>query len=357
MMNQLEGRQISKSELIEKYLSVRAFSEQLCEPLEIEDYMIQSMPDASPTRWHLAHTTWFFETFLLRPELKNYKSPNDLYNYLFNSYYNAIGEQYPRPKRGLLSRPTVAQVYNYRHHVNQEMLRFFESLDQQQLIKFAPFIELGINHEQQHQELMLTDLKHALFQNPLFPAYTSTSNPKGTPPATSLNYLSFAGGLIDIGFEGPGFSFDNETPRHKAFTPDFQIANRLITNGEYLAFMNDGGYGQSHLWLSDGWALITLDNWQAPLYWVQQDEDWFEFTLAGLLPLDLNTPVTHLSHYEADAYANWANARLPSEFEWEIAARQLAVEGNFVESGTFHPKSITDGSEDSLQQLFGDVWE
>jgi len=356
-MNHRGDLQASIAELSNKYQTVRAFSEQLCEPLETEDFVIQSMPDVSPTRWHLAHTSWFFETFLLKPELEGYQSPNELYNFLFNSYYNAIGEQYPRYKRGLLSRPTVTQVFEYRHHVDQEMLRLLENMDEQQLVKLTPFIVLGLNHEQQHQELMLTDIKHVLFQNPLYPAYRERKQADSLSVMPAHNFIAFPEGQFKIGFDDTDFAFDNESPQHDVLIPAFEFGNRLITNGEYLAFIEDHGYQQPQLWLSDGWSIINQKNWQSPLYWVKQDKQWFEFSLAGLNLLDLHAPVTHLSYYEADAFANWSDARLPSEFEWEQVAKDLTIQGNFVESGIFHPKALSGQKGNDVYQMFGDVWE
>jgi ergothioneine biosynthesis protein EgtB len=350
-------KRVSRSDIIRRYQTIRAFTQQLCKPLEIEDFVVQSMPDVSPTKWHLAHTSWFFETFLLKPELSGYQTPNELYNYLFNSYYNAIGGQFPRPQRGLLSRPTVAQVFEYRQHVDQEMHRLLESLNETKLAELGPFIELGLNHEQQHQELMLTDLKHVLFQNPLYPAYSSLPSQGQNQNVQTLNWISYPGGKSKAGFAGSGFSFDNETPEHEVLTQAFELADRLVTNGEYLAFIEDNGYTQSQLWLSDGWALINKENWQAPLYWVKQEGRWFEFTLNGLQPLDRDAPVSHISYYEADAYANWSGARLPSEFEWEIAAQGVEIEGNFVETGRLHPVPASASSEKGPHQMYGDVWE
>ncbi|NQV41034.1 MAG: ergothioneine biosynthesis protein EgtB [Candidatus Marinimicrobia bacterium] len=340
---------------IDRYNRVRGFTEQLCEPLEKEDYVIQSMPDVSPTRWHLAHTSWFFETFILKPELKNYKTPNELYNYLFNSYYNAVGQQFPRPQRGLLSRPTVKEVFAYRHHVDEEMLRLFETLDEHKISALESILILGLNHEQQHQELMLTDIKHVFFKNPLYPSYSQIVQVNGSHSSEELQWSSFPGARVQHGFSGGSFSFDNETPRHDVLIQPFELGNRLVTNREYLSFMGDGGYSQAALWLSDGWALINKDNWKAPLYWVKNDENWFEFTLGGLSPLHLDNPVAHISYYEADAFANWSGARLPSEHEWECAAQNIQIQGNFVQSQLFQP--APSDSPTKLSQMFGDVWE
>ncbi|NQV50485.1 MAG: ergothioneine biosynthesis protein EgtB, partial [Candidatus Marinimicrobia bacterium] len=349
--------QPTKAQLIRKYQDIRAFTHFLCEPLEIEDYGIQSMPDVSPTRWHLAHTAWFFETFLLKPEIQNYKTPNELYNFLFNSYYNAVGKQYPRAKRGHISRPTVAETYSYREHVDQEMLRLFETLDERKLAELSPIILLGLNHEQQHQELMLTDIKHVLFQNPLYPAYSTTAGSAVSNKLTPLSWTTFPGGRYEHGFAGEQFAFDNETPRHDILLQPFELANRLVTNADFLAFVEDGAYQKPALWLSDGWSILNTENWQTPLYWVKRDADWFEFTLAGLQPLDLSAPVAHLSFYESDAFANWSMARLPSEFEWELAAQQQRLGGNFVESHIFHPRAPEEADSDEIIQLYGDVWE
>jgi ergothioneine biosynthesis protein EgtB len=355
-MNNSGEKQDLRTQLIEKYTAVRGFTEQLCAPLEKEDFVVQSMPDVSPTRWHLAHTAWFFETFILKPELDGYETPNKLYNYLFNSYYNAVGKQFPRPERGHLSRPTVDEVIAYRHHVDHEIIRLFETLDEHKISKLESILVLGLHHEQQHQELMLTDIKHVFFQNPIYPNYMKVEQPRGSDNYQELNWIAFDGGRIQHGFSGSEFSFDNETPRHDALLQPFELGNRLVTNREYLSFVQDGGYNQAALWLSDGWALINKEGWTAPLYWVQRENQWFEFTLAGLVPLNLDSPVTHLSYYEADAYANWCGARLPSEIEWEHAAQNVPLEGNFVQTQRFHPVPAEPATT-QLSQMFGDVWE
>ncbi len=346
-----------KTQLIENFRAVREFTEALCEPLEREDFVIQSMPDVSPTRWHLAHTAWFFETFLLKPELKGYQTPNELYNYLFNSYYNAIGQQFPRPQRGHLSRPTVNDVFAYRHHVDHEIIRLIETLDEDKISALKSIFILGLQHEQQHQELMLTDIKHVFFQNPLYPAYTEIEQIKSSNIHQDLQWTAFEGGVVQHGFSGNEFSFDNETPRHDFLLQPYEIGNRLVTNREFLSFIEEGGYSQADLWLSDGWALINKDAWKAPLYWVQKDSQWFEFTLGGLSQLQLDRPVTHLSYYEADAFANWRGERLPSEHEWEHAAQNLLIEGNFVRNQLFHPSPLESTPASKLSQMFGDVWE
>ncbi len=346
-----------KTGLIEKYSAVRRYTEQLCEPLEKEDFIVQSMPDVSPTRWHLAHTAWFFETFILQPELKDYVTPNKLYNYLFNSYYNAVGQQFPRPERGNLSRPTVREIMAYRHHVDQEIIRMLETLNKEKIAELESLFILGLHHEQQHQELILTDIKHVFFQNPLYPTYSPIEKTKAPHSPQDLQWTGFAGGQVQHGFSGQGFSFDNETPRHDVLLQPYELGNRLITNGEYLEFINDSGYAQPALWLSDGWALLNKEAWNAPLYWVKREGEWFEFTLSGLSPLNLDAPVTHVSFYEADAYSNWRGARLPTEHEWEQAAQNLPVEGNFVQSQLFHPSSLQSVPATALSQMFGDVWE
>jgi len=341
--------------LPESYRHVRDFTERLCEPLETEDYVIQSMPDVSPTKWHLAHTSWFFETFLLKPHRTGYRSPNAEYDYLFNSYYNAVGAQFKRPRRGLLSRPTVAEVFAYRRHVDEHMLAFLERSDASLLERLEPIVRLGLNHEQQHQELMLTDLKHVFHQNPLGPVYRSGS-PEPGEAAPDVEWVAIDEQEIVIGHRGDGFAFDNEGPAHRHRLEAFRLASRPVTNRDYLAFIEDGGYRQPLLWLSDGWATVNQEGWEAPLYWEKNDGAWRRFTLSGWSPLDPDAPVSHVSYYEADAFAAWAGARLPTEEEWECAASGAAIDGNFVESGVFEPRPATAG-EPGIRQLFGDVWE
>ena len=341
--------------LAERYRLVREWTEQLCSPLATEDYVIQSMPDASPARWHLAHTTWFFETFVLKPLVPHYEPYHDQFQYLFNSYYNAVGEQYPRPERGLLSRPTVGEVYQYRSYVDRALLDHIETASPEQLGLHEETLVLGFNHEQQHQELLLTDLKHMLSHNPLAPVYTPASTP---PPgvAPELRWVSVAGGVHAIGHDGGGFGFDSEGPRHQTLMQDARIASRLVTNGEYLEFMADGAYGRSDLWLSDGWRTVQEQGWLAPLYWEERDGAWWQFTLHGMRPVDPAEPVCHVSHYEADAFARWAGARLPTEAEWEVAASALPTRGNLAETMAFHPAAAPD-EPGGMTQAFGDVWE
>jgi ergothioneine biosynthesis protein EgtB len=341
------------AELAARYRDVRAFSAKLTEPLEVEDQVIQSMPDVSPTRWHLAHSTWFFENFVLLKARPQQRMHDYDYGYLFNSYYNLVGKQHPRPQRGLLSRPTLAQIWDYRRHVDAQMQALFGELrDDDELWRV---IETGLHHEQQHQELILTDIKHVFSCNPLFPTYRKQSNPP-EQAARPLGWQAFKEGLQEIGHAGPGFCYDNEQPRHRVFVHAFELADRLVTNGEYLAFVQDGGYRRPELWLSDGWATIQRAGWQAPLYWERQNGAWWQFTLGGLKQLNPAEPVCHVSYYEACAYAAWAGARLPTEAEWEVAARDELPAGNLVETEAFHPQpAATDAAR--LQQLYGDVWE
>jgi len=344
---------------------VRRFTEKLCETLAVEDYVIQSMPDASPTKWHLAHTSWFFETFILSPEQPDYRPFHRRFGYLFNSYYNAVGERHSRPHRGLLSRPTVEEVYHYRAHVDRHMLHLLNDSDACRLHALAPRLELGLHHEQQHQELILTDIKHALSCNPLKPAYLEgrgqESGVRGqaeTRPSRPAEWKAYAEGLHWIGHDGPGFAFDNETPRHRVFLQPFQLASDLVTNGEYRAFMEDGGYTRPELWLSDGWNAVNARGWNAPLYWEKQNGRRWLMTLSGMREVDEAEPVCHVSYYEADAYARWAGARLPGEAEWEVTSAEAPIEGNFAESGRLHPAPAgAVARAASPRQLFGDVWE
>jgi len=341
--------------LLQQYQKVRCFTERICEPLEPEDYVVQSMPDVSPTKWHLAHTSWFFETFVLSPAAPHYQPFHPKYGYLFNSYYNAVGERHARPQRGLLTRPTVAEIYQYRAHVDAGMERFLSTADAGEVAPLAAIIELGLHHEQQHDELLLTDLKHVLACNPLRPAYRE-AGPGRAATARPLGWQEYPGGIGWLGHDGWGFAYDNELPRHRVFLEPFRLATRAVTNGEYLAFMADDGYRRPELWLSDGWNTVNTQGWDAPLYWEQRDGAWYMQTLAGLRPVAAAEPVCHVSYYEADAYARWAGARLPTEPEWETAAAGLPITGNFVESERFHPAPAPTGGS-GLQQMYGDVWE
>jgi ergothioneine biosynthesis protein EgtB len=344
-----------RAELLKRYYGVRMMMESLCEPLVTEDYVVQSMPEASPAKWHLAHTSWFFETFVLETGDPAYRPIDDRYRYLFNSYYYTVGPMHLRPERGLISRPTVKEIYAYRHHVDKGMERFLQDSAGETLATFAPVVTLGLNHCQQHQELLLTDLKHAFWKNPLLPTYRQQLLTSADEPVP-LRWVSFAEGMHEIGHDGEGFAFDNEGPRHRVFVAPFKLGRRLVTNGEYLAFMNAGGYDKPELWLSDGWTTRIEEHWDAPLYWVKGDKDWRQFTLGGVRDLNEAEPVCHVSYYEADAYARWAGARLPTEAEWEVAAEDAPVTGKFLESGRFHPAPAFEG-ERSLIQLYGDAWQ
>ncbi|HEY0997696.1 MAG TPA: ergothioneine biosynthesis protein EgtB [Gemmatimonadaceae bacterium] len=345
--------------LAQRYDAVRAQTERLTEPLEVEDLVVSSMPDVSPTKWHLAHTSWFFETFVLAGHDPAYRSPDARYAYLFNSYYVQAGERHCRAQRGLATRPTVREVFAYRAHVDDAMRRLLARIAGDASHPAASLIELGLHHEQQHQELLLTDIKHVLWTNPLRPTYRPARTASATP--ASQSWLAFEGGVTWIGHEGSGFAYDNEGPRHRVFLEPWRLASRLVTNGEYLAFIEDGGYRRPELWLSAGLATVQDEHWEAPLYWERgADGTWSEFTLGGTRALDgaaLADPVTHVSYYEADAYARWAGHRLPTEFEWEAAARGLPVEGRFVDAGLHHPAPATSGAAGKLQQLYGDAWQ
>jgi ergothioneine biosynthesis protein EgtB len=343
--------------LVEQYRRVRRLTDSLSRPLATEDMVVQSMPSASPTKWHLAHTTWFFETFVLTGNLPGYEQFDRAFGFLFNSYYNAVGPQYARPHRGVLSRPTVEAVREYRQYVDEAMGRLFSAGESPLPAELVPVIELGIHHEQQHQELLLTDIKHAFGSNPLRPVYVAR-DAGVVAPAPDLNWIEMEAGVQRIGHEIDAFSFDNETPGHRVFLEAFALADRLVTCDEYLAFIEDDGYRRPDLWLSAGWDVVRERGWQAPLYWERAEEDWQLMTLAGMRALEASEPVCHVSFYEADAYARWAGARLPTEFEWEAAARDNVPAGNFVESGRFHPASAPPSGDLPVpRQMFGDVWE
>ena len=354
---------------LSRYREIRAFTEKLAEPLSTEDYVVQSMPDVSPTKWHLAHVTWFFETFVLTAHLAGYEPLDPAYQYLFNSYYLGAGERHCRDQRGYISRPTVEEVYVYRRHVDRHMQSLFEGLcgiaapERDEILRV---VEIGLNHEQQHQELLLTDIKHVLSVNPLRPAYRAI-DPASEARAAEvepLTWIATEEGLFEIGHDSEGgFAFDNETPRHRHFVESFEIADRLVTNGEYLRFIEDGGYSRGELWLSEGWAAARAREWSEPFYWEEREGRWFTYTLHGLRPVDPAEPVCHVNYFEADAYARWAGARLATEQEWEVVASRHPVEGNFVESGRLHPAPPAPAAEAvrsdaaRVRQLFGDVWE
>jgi ergothioneine biosynthesis protein EgtB len=351
------ARTTLKPELLRHYLAVRSFSKTICETLEPEDCVVQTMPEASPTKWHLAHTSWFFETFVLKQFFPDYQSLHPQYGFLFNSYYNAVGPFYSRTQRGLLSRPTVKEVFHYRSDIDLFVSELIESADEQLLAKLEPIITLGLNHEQQHQELMLTDIKSVFWHNPLRPAFRAR-HWKEPYPVPALEWLEFEEGVYEVGHEGSGFSYDNEGPRHRAFLEPFQLASRLITNGDYLMFVEDGGYKRPELWLSLGWNAVKERGWEAPLYWERRDGQWQAMTLAGMGRVVPEEPVCHISLFEADAFARWAGARLATEEEWEVAATGVPLNGNFVENELFHVEPLASPVPvGEPAQMFGDVWE
>ena len=331
-----------------QYSRVRALSVALVGTLAPEDTVVQSMPDVSPTKWHLAHVTWFFERFVLESFVTGYRRFDDDYDYLFNSYYYTAGQMHARPKRGMLSRPTLARVFDYRSHVDEHMQRLLD--ERHDDAKLAAVVALGLNHEQQHQELLLTDIKHVLSQSPLQPAFDPELPVPPSRPVDAYSFVNGASGIHRAGTTGDGFHFDNETPRHDTLLHQHRIGSRLITNGEFREFVTDGGYAESTLWLSDGWATVNQEGWDRPLYWSEDLAN--EFTLGGPRAIEDAAPVTHVSFYEADAYARWAGARLPTEFEWETAAADKPVEGNLLQAGFLHPVPGAGAT-----QFFGDVWE
>ncbi len=336
------------SSLLSRYREVRSRSERLCEPLEPEDYQLQSMPDCSPPKWHLAHSTWFFETFLLAPHVPGYRAHDPQFCYLFNSYYDAVGDRWPRPSRGLLSRPTIAEVYRYRRAVDDGLLSLLESADDRLMQTIGPLLEIGLNHEEQHQELLLTDLKHAFGLNPLHPSYAPAID-EPRIDAAPMEWDQYSAGVRRIGHDGTGFAFDNEGPRHRTYVGAFALASRPVNNGEYLRFIEDDGYARPEFWLSDGWAARRAGGWSAPMHWHRDGTSFAQFTLRGMQPLDLAEPTCHVSYYEADAYARWAGFRLPTEGEWETAAGDQPVSGNFLDTENFHPSN-------SGRSIYGDVW-
>jgi ergothioneine biosynthesis protein EgtB len=351
---QLDSPRPDNSELPRLYRAVRETSRRLCAPLSDADATVQSMPDASPAKWHLAHTTWFFETFVLEPNLPGYRVFDARFGFLFNSYYETVGARQPRPARGVLTRPTLETIHAYRDHVdaNVEVL-----LHRENPASVRDLVELGLQHEQQHQELILTDLLHLFAQNPLKPAYAARSPCAAEREVSAaVGYKKFDGGLVEIGHGREGFAFDCERPRHRQWIEPFKLADRLVTNGEWIEFIGDGGYRNPLLWLSDGWANVRAGEWSAPLYWEKRDGRFSTMTLSGRQAINPAAPVTHVSYFEADAFAKWSGRRLPTEVEWEHAAKGVALDGNFADSGLFRPlpASAPDGG---LRQMFGDVWE
>lgn len=348
------ARRATSAELTERYESVRQASNGLGANLSDADATVQSMPDASPAKWHLAHTTWFFETMILKEWDAGYKPFDETYNFLFNSYYESVGERQPRPKRGMVTRPALNDVLAYRDHVDTAMMRL---LGEGYGDEVAELVELGCHHEQQHQELLLTDILHLFSQSPLKPAFKDPQplavSAQGVGP---VSYQAFEGGIVEIGHDGDGFAFDCEGPRHRALLEPYKLADRLVTNGEFIEFIQDGGYRNPLLWLSSGWADVLENGWEMPFYWVRRDGEYWSMTLRGFQPVDLSAPVTHLSYFEADAFAAWAGKRLPSEAEWENAASGVSMEGNFADSGRLRPKPASADTA-GLKQMFGDCWE
>jgi ergothioneine biosynthesis protein EgtB len=337
--------------LLSAFARVRARTIDLARPLSEEDCCVQSMPDASPVKWHLAHTTWFFETFVLEKYERRFRPFNSAFRVLFNSYYNAVGEKHPRPQRGLLTRPALSDVYEYRRNIDDRIAKLLStSVADDEL---GALMALGLNHEQQHQELILTDVKHLLWMNPLKPAYRGR-RAETRAPGVAMAWLELSGGVVEIGHDGNGFCFDNELPRHRQYVHPYRLASRLVSNGEYLGFVEEGGYRNPLLWLSEGWDWVQANGLEHPIYWARSDEGWTEFTLEGVHALDPDLPVVHVSYFEAEAYARWAGARLPTEAEWENAAIDQPVAGNLANSDAFHPRA---GNAPGLRQLFGDTWE
>lgn len=358
--------------LVAAYDAVRSHTETLAAPLSPEDQTVQSMPDVSPTKWHRAHVTWFFETFLLSGNEPGFAPYQDQYWYLFNSYYESLGPRYSRADRGFITRPGAHEVGEFRSNVDDRVRGLLTSADEGLLRTLLPTIELGFHHEQQHQELLLMDIKHVLSRNPLEPVYagrpeallgSTVPGPIERVGADPMGWVDVEGGLVEIGHDGVGFSYDNELPRHRQWLEPYRIADRLVTNGEWLEFVRDGGYARHELWLSDGWGRVKTEGWRAPLYWTERDGTWFEHTLHGSWPLDPSLPVSHVSFYEADAFASWAGKRLPSEAEWEHAVvtdgQGEVVRGNLADTETWHPRRApaarTDGPR--LRQVHGDCWE
>ena len=339
-----------------RYLEIRKFTEKICRSLEPDDFGVQSMPDVSPVKWHLAHTTWFFETFILKEFYSKYVVFHPQFHFLFNSYYETLGDHQPRPERHLINRPTTKEIFQYRSHVDQKVLdllnRFFPSEHRSEILKR---LELGLQHEQQHQELLLMDIKHVFYMNPMKPSYPCQKSKKDQE-ASKCKWIEYSGGMAVLGFGGKSFAYDNEKPKHQVFLNPYALCSRLATNGEFLEFIENGGYHNSQFWLADGWNQIQTEKWQAPLYWEKLENQWMLTKLSGVEKLPLEEPVCHVSFYEANAFARYKGVRLPTESEWENAATELTLEGNFLEKGILHPETSI-FSSDHPEQMFGDCWE
>jgi ergothioneine biosynthesis protein EgtB len=356
LVSNIRSDQRSTNDLRRRLFETRALSLKLAAPLSAEDMVAQAMDDASPTKWHLAHTTWFFETFVLAPRLPGYAVFDEAFGYCFNSYYEQFGLRQPRPKRGVLTRPPLERILAYRDHVDHALDALFV-LGFDENSAPASVLEIGINHEQQHQELMLTDILALFAANPLRPRYGQAQAQAQRNEATNIGWTAYSGGIERVGHAGHGFAWDNEGPAHDTLIHPFRIAHRLVTNGEFLEFIQDGGYETATLWLSDGWGLVNREGWREPLYWEQCEGEWREMTLRGLTPLDRATPVAHVSYYEAAAFARWAGSRLPTEFEWEVAAQRAPEAANDLSSGALRPLPGPSGAAGAPRQMFGDVWE
>jgi ergothioneine biosynthesis protein EgtB len=342
--------------LHERLTETRTLSLVLAAPLSPEDMVVQAMEDASPTKWHLAHVTWFFENFVLKPYLPGYRIFDDAFNYCFNSYYESQGPRHPRAKRGLLTRPSAERVFAYRAHVD-EGLQALMTREADAGGDIARLIEIGINHEQQHQELLLTDILALFAGNPLRPAYQASPSGVDLSDPDPLRWIGYGGGIYSVGHRGDGYSWDNELPSHEALVHPFRLADRLVTNSEWLAFMADGGYETASLWLADGWTTVNREGWRSPLYWEELDAGWFQMSLQGLLPIVPAEPVAHVSFYEADAFARWAGKRLPTEFEWEVAALGEGVAANELRTSALRPRRAESAESGAPRQLYGDVWQ
>jgi ergothioneine biosynthesis protein EgtB len=344
----------TRKTLLERFIAVRGKTEELARPLSGEDQVLQSMPSCSPTKWHRAHTTWFFETFVLVP--RGVPAFDASFGYLFNSYYEAMGPRHSRPKRGLLSRPSADEVATYRRVVDGRMLELLQSVDDRGLAELAPLVELGLAHEEQHQELILTDILNAFSENPLRPAYRNVTRPSRTEAISQrARFVGFDGGLVEMGASDEGFAFDNERPRHRVFVAPFELASRLVSVGEVKAFIAERGYDKPEFWLSDGFSHVTAEGITSPLYSRLEGDDYLVFSLNGERPAADDEPACHLSMYEADAIARFLGGRLPTEAEWELAASSVEVDGNFLDSQAFAPQPPT--QKERIGQMFGDVWE